>query len=95
MGTINIPASIEQAVDVLVGVEALLRAKEWERAAIVAAFVTVSEQGVGANQVGKVKTDLSPAEFADLGIAGLKSKNTVQEYAKRWEEAGRARPSTR
>lgn len=81
MTTINIPTSIEQAVDALVGVEALLRAKEWERAAIVAAFVEVSETQA------HVSSDMrSSAQFAALGIAGLKSPNTVREYASRWLE---------
>jgi hypothetical protein len=79
--TIKIPASIEDAVDHLGSLEQLLVAKDWERAAIVAAFVRLGKQGVSPS---KANGGLSTDEFAALGIAGLKSKTTVQTYVKRW-----------
>lgn len=91
MSTINIPPSIEAAVDVLVGVEALLRAKEWERAAIVAAFVSPDNGHGGREETGSSAHLLSARAFAQLGIAGLKSHHTVGEYAERWL-AERPRP---
>jgi hypothetical protein len=36
-------------------------AREWERAAIVSAFVTVGEHGVGVRQAGKTSSRLSEA----------------------------------
>jgi hypothetical protein len=80
---INIPGTIDEAVASLTGIGALLTAKEWERAAIVAAFVSLSE-GKGKRNVS---SDISPVEFAALGIVGLKSKNTVWAYAQAWQEA--------
>lgn len=82
---IKIPASIEDAVAELAGVERLLMAKEWERAAIVAAFVDMPGQG-------KASSSLSTREFAGLGIAGLKSKDTVQRYVEAWARTGKPRP---
>lgn len=83
MTTINIPASLDEAVNQLTGLGELLTATEWERAAIVAAFVRLP--GAGA------RTDLatssqvrSPNEFANLGITGLKSKDTVRRYVQAW-----------
>jgi hypothetical protein len=85
---IKIPATVEEAVSELSGIDALLTAKGWERAAIVAAFVRLGQSGdnrftVGAN-TGPYE---SPKSFAALGIAGLKSKDTVQSYVQRWLEA--------
>lgn len=82
-------------MDELDGVARLLLAKGWERAAIVAAFVEVSE--LGSNQHSKqepVRTDrlLSPVQFSQLGITGLKSKNTIQRYAEEWQKTGLPRP---
>jgi hypothetical protein len=85
---INIPGTIDEAVASLAGIGALLTAKEWERAAIVAAFVSLSE--FGSNQhtdEGAETGTLSPVEFAALGIVGLKSKGTVRAYAQAWQEA--------
>lgn len=79
---VQIPASLDEAVTTLGGLDRLLTAKRWERAAIVAAFVTLSE-GKGKRNV---TSDISPVEFAALGIAGLTSKNTVAEYVRRWLE---------
>jgi hypothetical protein len=82
----TIPASIEEATESLGGIGRLLHAKEWERAAIVASFVEVGEHGVGVRQAGKATSSLSPAEFAAIGITGLKSKDTVRRYVERWTE---------
>jgi len=92
MSRIKIPKTREAAIAELSGLGRLIQAKKWERAAIVAAFVDVGEQGVGVSQAGKVKSDLlSPAAFAALGITGLSSKNTVQHYVENWLES-RPRP---
>jgi hypothetical protein len=80
---INIPGTIDEAVASLTGIGALLIAKEWERAAIVAAFVTLSE-GKGKRNA---RTSISPVEFAALGVVGFKSKDTVRAYAQAWQEA--------
>lgn len=74
------------------GVSALLTTRKWEKAAIVWAYVHSSE-----NQA-HVKSDMkpyTPESFAALGIAGLRSKNTVQSYWAAWQNAinnGNAQP---
>ena len=75
MAQVTIPASIDEATTSLNGLGQLLKAKEWERAAIVYAFTRMD-----------VHT-LSTREFAALGITGLTDKNTVSEYRRAWESA--------
>ncbi len=91
---ITLPSSIEEAQDQLAGIEGLLTAKNWERAAIVAAFVQLDMTNVdlAARTSNKIK---SPSEFASLGIVGLKSKDTVRLYVEAWQfavEDGAAKP---
>jgi hypothetical protein len=81
---IAIPATIEAVTADLNNVGELVTAKEWQRAAIVATYVQVGEQGVGVHQAGKATSSLSPREFAALGITGLTSKDTVRKYARAW-----------
>jgi hypothetical protein len=84
--TVAIPATIEEAVGALNGIDALLTAKGWERAAIVYAF---TEDGQGNNQHRrKTVNALTISEFADLGIAGLTTRETVALYRNAWLEKG-------
>jgi len=85
---VAIPATIGQAEERLASIDSLVTAKNWHRAAIVAAFVTLTE-GKGKRNV---TSDISPVEFAAKGIAGLRSKNTVQRYVEAWEASGHPRP---
>jgi len=80
--TIHIPSTVGEATERLTGVESLLTACRWERAAIVAAFVRVSTRGV-QTPAGE---HLGPQGFADLGISGLKKRETVALYVNRWLE---------
>jgi hypothetical protein len=84
--TVAIPATIEEAVGALTGIDALLTAKGWERAAIVYAF-TANQQGSQTDQ-RKVADRLGVNEFARLGIAGLTTKDTVAYYRSCWLEGG-------
>lgn len=81
---ITIPATLEQVVTSLDGIGRLLTAKEWQRAAIVYAFTEPSEQR-GAHLKSEMK--LGFVAFANLGIAGLQSDNTVRAYRKAWQWA--------
>jgi hypothetical protein len=83
---INIPGTIDEAVASLTGIGALLTAMEWERAAIVAAFVTLDTPDGRKPKLART-SQLSPREFAAKGITGLKSKDTVRAYAQAWQEA--------
>ena len=81
---IHVPETIE-------GVSRLLKARKWEKAAIVWAYVHSFENGevgrgiaVSSDSYGKPYT---PESFAHLGIAGLLSKNTVQAYWENWQAA--------
>jgi hypothetical protein len=89
---INIPGSVAAAQEVLAGIEGLVTAKDWERAAIVAAFVVQPGAGARTDLVTSDKV-LSPTQFAALGIAGLRSVNTVVRYVEAWETTGLGRPT--
>lgn len=81
---IHIPASIDEAVARLEPLGRLLTAKEWERAAIVFAH---TEPQQGRRNLGDNSPKLSIADFAALGIVGLKSRDSVRFYHQRWAEA--------
>lgn len=89
---IHIPASIEDAVSKLNGLERLLTATEWEKAAIVAAFVTL-DGTPGPKSSASSSRSLTAPEFAALGITGLKSKDTVRRYVAAWESTGLPKPT--
>jgi len=76
----------------LEGMSRLLLASDWERSAIVAAFVEEAEFGSNQHQ-GASSSTLSPQRFAALGIAGLKSKDTVRRYLRAWTSTVGARPT--
>lgn len=80
----NIPKTIEQAQERLGAVGALLTAKQWERAATVAAFVRLSEQNANRHTVATESGRYTPGQFAALGIHGLRSKDTVRDYVQVW-----------
>jgi hypothetical protein len=65
----------------------LISAQEWERAAIVAAFVMVTPNGKGLDG------HMSAQDFAALGIVGLTTDKTVRHYFEAWtKNVGRERP---
>ena len=82
-------------LDELHGVGRLLTASDWERAAIVAAFVEPMNNGGDRRSISRrTATDsLTPNQFAALGIAGLKSDNTVRRYVEAWQSTGLPRPT--
>jgi len=76
--TFHIPPEVE-------GVRTLLTAREWERAAIVYAYVE-RQQGRRVTSTG-TGGSYSIEEFAALGVAGLRSPDTVRRYLRAWERA--------
>lgn len=84
--TVAIPATIEDAVGALNGIDALLTAKGWERAAIVYAF-TEDRQGQRTSR-SSTGGRLGINEFAALKIAGLTTDKTVAHYRNCWIEGG-------
>ena len=71
---IRIPTKAELSTR-LEGVGRLVTAREWERAAIVAAYVETHPRG---------SKRMSVSDFAKLGIVGLSSPGTVHFYLNRW-----------
>lgn len=85
--TRHIPNTITDARDTLTYNGEFATALEWERAAIVAAYVRLANQP-GRPTAETVTVDrYSPEQFADLGIYGLRSKTTVRRYVERWLDA--------
>lgn len=70
---VNIPRTIDSAVRSLTDLNGLLTTKEYERAAIVSAFISSGQYTIAA--------------FAKLGIAGLTNKDTVAHYLDAWKQA--------
>lgn len=84
---IHIPASIAEAKSALNGIGKLLTAKQWERAAIVYAFTEPgSGQGVRKPLVDSHQR-LSIADFAALGVYGLRDRHGVASYRDAWQAA--------
>ena len=88
------PATVSPAVtvptlDELTGLSRLLTATDWEKAAIVAAFVE-SDAGHGKRPILDVSE--SAKAFAARKIAGLSSATTVLRYVAAWTEAGQQTP---
>lgn len=95
MARVKIPATVEGAQDQLATLDGLLRAKEWERAAIVAAFVTPEASGGRPRKVATSSHFLNVSQFAALKISGLSTKDTVRIYVEAWQyaiEQGQAKP---
>jgi len=86
MTIISIPTTIGSAGRQLAGIDKLLTASQWERAAIVWAF---TEPSVGGrpSKTGGNHTRFSFTEFAAKRIRGLTDKHAVAEYHRIWQEA--------
>lgn len=89
--TITIPATREEMVTTLTGWQTLITATQWSKAATLAAYVELPGQG-HRSDLAKNSQVLSPREFAKLGIAGLRSKDTITKYVRRWIASGRPIP---
>ena len=61
----------------------LLTSSDWARAAIVRAWVY---KGKGGPRTGRVLSQFSMREFAELGIQGLSTKDSVSYYWHAWED---------
>ncbi len=81
---IDIPGTIDKAVNELTGIGGLLMAKEWERAAIVYAF---TEPGVGGPRTSREVVRLGIKQFSELGIKGLATQDSVRKYRDNWQWA--------
>lgn len=88
MATIKIPTA-KQLANRLGGLDRLLTAKKWERAAIIWAFTTSDDKGGRPNATDPEsgRFPVPVREFARLGFAGLVKPDTVTIYRQRWQEA--------
>lgn len=88
----TVPATIAGATADLTGLDGLVTASEWQRAAIVFAFVTPQQ---GRRTSGSSARSLTVAEFVALGVTGLRSHHSVNRYRNAWQsaiDAGHVRP---
>ncbi len=76
MPNITIPASLDEATERLAGLDRLLVAKEWERAALVYAFTREDRGGRPAGNRAETRA-VSCREFARRGIAGLSNPGSA------------------
>lgn len=80
---IRVPSGSELREE-LAGIDALLTAKKWARAAIVFAFTT--NEGKGGRQ-NPEPPKMTMREFARQGFAGLSSNKSVERYRAAWVTA--------
>lgn len=92
MSKFKIPASIDRATASLTTLDGLVVASEWQRAAIVSAFTTTDANGRGNRTSSGA---LSIRAFAELGVTGLRSQESIRRYRNAWQaaiDAGQVRP---
>lgn len=94
MSSITIPRSAARCIDVLAETGALITAKEWHRAAIVAALVGPAPgHGPGRGKDSTSAAFMPITALAQKGIVGLSSQHTVERYRDAWHiDAGRPTP---
>lgn len=78
---VRIPRTIKAAEKRLTEIGGLVTATEWERAAIVAAYVTLPGSGGAPNRNSEI---CSTTDFAAKKIHGLRSPQTVKVYVEAW-----------
>lgn len=83
---IKIP-TVNELKTKLAGLDRLLTAKQWEKAAIVWAFTTNDGPGRPLNAPAVKQFPCPVAEFARLGFSGLSQRDTVTRYRKAWQDA--------
>jgi hypothetical protein len=98
MTKIKIP-TVPELEERLAGLDRLLTAKRWERAAIVWAFTIKDDGGRPPNESEETLPEMAEfpepmATFARRGFAGLSKPHTVGRYRQAWQDAidqGKAR----
>lgn len=95
MPSFQVPKTIDNATAELFTLDGLVTASEWRRAAIVFAFTSTEKRG-GPRAANRTSSSaVSAREFAEMGVAGLRSQDTVRRYRNAWQtaiDAGRVRP---
>lgn len=86
---ITTPKNLTEAKTRLRGIDQLLRAREWERSAILATVVRLHDGPGQPKSIDRSVNTLTPMEFAALEIPGLLSHVTVRKYVQAWlDEVG-------
>jgi hypothetical protein len=81
---ITIPSTLDAATRSLEGIDQLLTAKGLERAAVVTAF---TYEGRGGPRTAQHSVQLTIRQFTELGIAGLRSQESVRNHRRLYELA--------
>jgi hypothetical protein len=87
----TVPATIAEAVESANLLGELAFAAGWQRSAIVRAFCTKGRPGPKTGDVLESQ-QISMSKFAELGIIGLRDRNTVSRYYNAWEITGLPNP---
>ena len=88
-GVSKLPAPVR--IGVLRAHQVTITASEWHRAAIIAAYVTLSKSRAHLSHVNS-DMRMSATQFAALGIVGLSTPRTVRKYARAWATLNIGRP---
>lgn len=84
---VKIPETLDEVRETLTGLAGLIDAKHWHRAAIVYAFTRNDGPGRPSAENAVNSPHLSSREFAELGLKGLNSDQTVRRYRRTWAAA--------
>lgn len=84
MATITIPDTTAETMRELEGVSALLHAKTWERAALIATLVGPPTGSGRRKKSSMLNFSYTPDTLAALHLQGLRSKATVIYYRDQW-----------
>lgn len=84
---VYLPKSAADAVTKLGQIGSLAAAREWERAALVAAICKPARRGRPAKKTGP-KDSYNIDELRKVGIYGLRSRHAVQAYLNAWALSG-------
>lgn len=84
MTQVRIPVSLDAAVEQLGVIGKIVTAQNWERAAVLAAYVQPDAGHGGRAETASSSRLVSATEFSRKGIHGLRSKDTVLRYVNAW-----------
>lgn len=85
---IHTPASADEATERLTAIDRVLRARHWERAAILATIVRLPGSGGTPDRKANRGSQVCSAEqLTERKIPGLRDANTIRLYVQRWLDA--------
>lgn len=87
MTTVTIPRTADRCVDALAEVGVLITAKEWHRAAIIAALVGPAPGRGARTDLASNRQVMTTRELASQGIVGMSTHDTIERYRDAWHSA--------